>query len=246
MPSRLDGRTIIVTGGTRGMGEAIVHGIVEGGGNVVFGGRDVASGIRIAKELGAHARYVQHDASSAADWTTIVETALQAFGAVNGLVNNAGILGKTPFDDIDYDLVRDLFATNQLGVILGIQNVVPALRKAGGGSIVNIGSVGATKAFAGIAAYTGTKAAVAAISRSAAVELAGDNIRVNTVHPGPIATKMLEDSMGADAHKISASVTPMGRVGQPSEIAAPVIFLLSDDSSYMTGAELAVDGGRAL
>lgn len=246
MPSRLDGQVIIVTGGTRGMGEATVRGIVEGGGQVVFGGRDVVAGEALALELGENAMFVRQDTADEADWVAIVKTAVQAFGRIDGLVNNAGMMGKNPIAETDMALAAELVATNQTAILLGMKHVVPAMRRAGGGSIVNIGSVAVGRGMALISAYSGTKGAVAAISRSAAAELGPDGIRVNTVHPGPIATRMLDDSMGPNAQELIAELTPLGRVGQPSEIAAPVIFLLSADSSYMTGAELAVDGGRGI
>ena len=246
MPSRLDGQVIIVTGGTRGMGEATARGIVESGGKVVFGGRDSASGDVIAAELGENARFVRQDPASEADWVTIVRTAVEVFGRVDGLVNNAGMMATNPLTETDAGLVSELVATNQTAILLGMKHAVPEMRKLGGGSIVNIGSVAVARGMAQISAYSGTKAAVAAMSRSAAVELGPDNIRVNTVHPGAIATKMLDDNVGPNAREIVAQLTPLGRVGEPSEIAAPVIFLLSADSSYVTGAEIAVDGGRAL
>lgn len=246
MPSNLDGQVIIVTGGTRGMGEAIVRGIVGAGGQVVFGGRDAALGEAIASELGENALFVRQDAAREADWAAIVRETVKRFGRVDGLVNNAGIMGRNPLAETDAAMVGEMVATNQTAVLLGIKHVVPEMRKLGRGSIVNIGSVGAARGMARISAYSGTKAAVAAISRSAAVELGPEEIRVNTVHPGPFATKMLYDSVGPDADEIGAALVPMGRVGQPSEIAGPVIFLLSSDSGFVTGAEIAVDGGRAL
>jgi 3alpha(or 20beta)-hydroxysteroid dehydrogenase len=246
MPSRLDGQVIIVTGGTRGMGEAIVRGIVRGGGMVVFGGRDTERGEGIAAELGENVRFVRQDVSVESDWIQIVNVALETFGRIDGLVNNAGMMGKNPITETDAELVGELVATNQTAILLGMKHIVPEMRRAGGGSIVNIGSVAVARGMAMISAYSGAKAAVAAISRSAAAELGPDGIRVNTIHPGAIATNMLSENVGPNAHEISAQLTPMGRVGQPSEIAGPVIFLLSADSSYVTGAEVAVDGGRAI
>ena len=246
MPSRLDGQTIIVSGATRGIGEAIVRGIVACGGNAVFGGRDASSGESIANDLGSSACFMKFDATIEASWSTIVQQANEQFGAINGLVNCAGVHYFSPFDGLDLDAINKVIAINQISFLIGIKHVVPALRSAGGGSIVNIGSVGATRGFAGLSVYCSTKAAVGAITRSAALEFAADRIRVNTVNPGPVATKMLDDAIGPDALKVAAEKTPMGRAGQPDEIAWPVIFLLSGDSSFVTGASLAVDGGQAL
>jgi 3alpha(or 20beta)-hydroxysteroid dehydrogenase len=246
MPSRLDGQTIIVSGATRGIGEAIVRGIVACGGNAVFGGRDASSGQTIASDLGRSACFMEFDAANEASWCSLVRHATEQFGTINGLVNCAGVHYFSPFDGLDMDAVNNVIAINQISFLIGIKHVVPALRSAGGGSIVNIGSIGATRGFAGLSAYCSTKAAIGAITRSAALELAADRIRVNTVNPGPVATKMLDDAIGPDALKVAAEKTPMGRAGRPEEIAWPVIFLLSDDSTFVTGAALAVDGGQAL
>jgi 3alpha(or 20beta)-hydroxysteroid dehydrogenase len=246
MQSRLDGRTFIVAGATRGIGEAIVRGIVMCGGNVVFGGRDTASGEAIANDLGSVAKFVRLDAANEDDWRTIVQVAVSTFGVVHGLVNCAGIHHRSPLDELDMTEVRDLIGINQISYLIGIKHVVPLLRAAGTGSIVNIGSIGATRGYSELAAYCGTKGAIGAITRAAALELAPEGIRVNAVDPGPIATKMLDDAIGPNALEIVGAGTPMGRAGRPDEIAGPVIFLLSDNSSYITGASLGVDGGQAL
>jgi 3alpha(or 20beta)-hydroxysteroid dehydrogenase len=246
MPSRLDGRVIIVAGGTRGMGEAIVRGIDASGGKVVFGGRDSSSGMAIARELGGDAMFVGLDVTSEQAWREIVQQAVATFGRVDGLVNCAGISESMSLGETDLGRVAQLVATNQTSFLMGMKHVLPAMRAVGGGSIVNIGSVSATRGFVNLTAYAATKGAVAALSKSAALELAPEGIRVNTIHPGPFMTKMLMDSLGEGAHEFVAKVTPMARGGEPAEIAGPVIFLLSDDSSFVTGAELAVDGGRAI
>lgn len=246
MPSRLDGQVVIVAGGTRGMGEAIVRGIVANGGQVVFGGRDSDNGRSIAEELGGAAGFVKLDVTNENDWREIVQQAQTAFGRVDGLVNCAGISERMSLEDTDAGRVTQMVATNQTSFLIGMKHAVPAMRAAGGGSIVNIGSVSATRGFANLSAYAATKGAVAALSKSAALELAPEGIRVNTIHPGPFMTKMLLDSLGDGAEEFVAQVTPMGRGGNPEEIVGPVIFLLSNDSSFVTGAELAVDGGRAI
>ena len=228
------------------MGEAIVRGIARNGGNVVFGGRDADSGMSIARDLGDAAMFVRLDVTSEHDWSDIVQQACSTFGRVDGLVNCAGISESMRLEDTDAGRVAQLVATNQTSFLIGMKHVLPAMRAAGGGSIVNIGSVSATRGFANLTAYAATKGAVAALSKSAALELAHEGIRVNTIHPGPFLTKMLMDSLGDGALEFVAKVTPMGRGGDPEEMAGPVIFFLSDDSSFVTGAELAVDGGRAI
>jgi 3alpha(or 20beta)-hydroxysteroid dehydrogenase len=246
MAGRLSGKVAIVTGGTRGMGEAIVRGIVAESGKVVFGGRDEAAGNAIASDLGNGAYFVRQDVALEEDWRKIVAAALQKFGRINGLVNNAGSMGQHGVSEITMDLAQSLFATNQLAVLLGIKHVVGPMRSIGSGSIVNIGSVAVRRGMARISAYSGVKSAVSGITRSTAMELAPENIRVNAIHPGTFDTRMLAESMGADALAYAADVTPMNRAGNPREMTGPVVFLLSDESSYVTGAELPVDGGLSL
>lgn len=242
MTGRLSGKVVIVTGGTRGMGEAIVRRVISERGQVVFGGRDETAGRAIVSGLGDRAIYVRQDVGSENDWEAITGAALMAFGRIDGLVNNAGVTAGGPVEELTVDGIEQLVRVNQIGVLLGMKHVIPAMRAAGGGSIVNIGSVAVPRAFAGLVAYAGTKAAVAGMSRSAALELGADRIRVNVVHPGPIATKMLGEQSRARA----SEVTPMGRIGEPDEVASAVTFLLADESAYITGAELNVDGGRGL
>jgi 3alpha(or 20beta)-hydroxysteroid dehydrogenase len=246
MPNRLEGKVVIVTGATRGMGEAIARGIVAHGGKVVLGGRSSVQGQSIADGLGPNAVFAQLDVGSEADWEAAAALASQRFGKIDGLVNCAGVMGKNPLAETSLALLHDLISTNQIGVLLGMKYCIPAMRAAGGGSIVNIGSIGALRGMADISAYSGTKAAVSGISRSAAMELASANIRVNTIHPGVFATQMLEDSMGSEGLVYGAQVTPLGRVGQPHEMVGPVVFLLSEESSFVTGSTLSVDGGLSL
>jgi 3alpha(or 20beta)-hydroxysteroid dehydrogenase len=246
MTNRLDGKVVIVTGATRGMGEAIARGIVANGGKVVLGGRGAAQGRAVADSLGGNAIFSQLDVGNEADWEAVTTLTLQRFGKIDGLVNCAGVMGKNPLAETSVELLYSLISTNQIGVLLGIKHCVPAMRVAGGGSIVNIGSIGALRGMADISGYSGTKAAVSGISRSAAMELASANIRVNTIHPGVFATQMLDESMGSEGEIYGAKVTPLGRVGQPHEMAGPVVFLLSDESSFVTGSTLSVDGGLSL
>ncbi len=240
----MQGEVIIVTGGTRGQGEAEVRLLSESGAKVVFGGRDVTDGQRIADELGKDVRFVRQDVGIEADWVNIVAYAEAEFGKVTGLVNNAGITITGPITEIDAEEVMAKWRTNQLGQLLGMKHVVPALRRNGGGAIVNIGSEAGVRAAPGSIAYSGSKAAIAAMSRTAAIELAEDGIRVNAVIPGPIDTPMIERAAGAGAAAKMGAIIPLGRVGQPEDVAHAVLFLLSEKAAFITGAELAVDGGR--
>jgi len=235
-----------VTGGTRGMGEAIVRGLVDEGGRVVFGGRDESAGRVLQEELSDAALYVRQDVGVEADWEQIVATALGITDRIDGLVNNAGVMGHNSVAETSLEQHAQLVATNQTAVLLGIKHVVGPMRTAGRGSIVNIGSVVVRRGWPLVSAYSGTKAAVAGITRSAAMELAPNNIRVNAIHPGSFDTEMLTVGFGENALAIAAEAAPLGRVGDSSEMVGPVLFLLSDDSSYVTGAELDVHGGLSL
>ena len=172
--------------------------------------------------------------------------ALDISGKIDGLVNNAGLMGKNPVAETSTDLLADLVSANQTAVLLGIKHVVGPMRAAGGGGIVNIGSIVVRRGMAWVSAHSGAKAAVAGITRSVAMELGPDQIRVNLIHPGAFATRMLAENVGEEEGRAYGATSPLRRVGMPAEIVGPVLFLLSDESSYVTGAELDVDGGLSL
>ena len=243
---RLAGKVVIVTGGTRGMGEALVRGIVAQGGEVVFGGRDAVAGSAIQDSVGAGARYVVHDVARTADWERVVGIALERFGKVTGLVNNAGLAIGARIERATDEQIAAMIGVNQLGVLHGMRRVAAPMRATGGGSIVNVGSAASLRAHAGVAAYAGTKAAVVGMSLAAAAEFAPDNIRVNVVHPGYFDTRLLSEASRGQGAIHGVGRTPLGRVARPDEIVGPVTFLLSDESSFVTGAQLTVDGGLTM
>jgi 3alpha(or 20beta)-hydroxysteroid dehydrogenase len=244
---RLDGKVVIITGGTRGMGEAEVRGCVQAGARVVFGGRDTRAGERIAAELDGNALFVPHDVAVEAEWERIVRAALARFGRITSLVNNAGMVIPSPIADMTVADLDACYRTNQLGTLLGIKHVVVPMRQNGSGSIVNIGSVAAIKAHKAIAAYSGTKAAVIGITKAAALELAAEQIRVNVVHPGYFATAILDAATNnADRNSAGDQVTPMGRTAKPAEIVGTIVYLLCDDSQFVTGAQFTIDGGYTI
>ncbi len=240
----MQGEVIIVTGGTRGQGEAEVRLLVKAGAQVVFGGRDEVDGQRIADELGPQVRFRRQDVGVEADWIDLVAYTETEFGKITGLVNNAGVTITGSLAEVDAETVMAGLRINQLGQLLGMKHVVPALRRNGGGSIVNIGSEAGVRGAPGAIAYSGSKAAVAAMTRTAAAELASEGIRVNVVVPGPIDTPMIERAAGAGAAAKMGSIIPLGRVGQPEDVAPAVVFLLSKQAGFITGAELVIDGGR--
>jgi 3alpha(or 20beta)-hydroxysteroid dehydrogenase len=243
---RMDGKVVIVTGGTRGMGEAELRGLVAEGARVVFGGRDKEAGSRIAADLGGNAIYVPMDVSLESDWERAVATAVERFGGVHGLVNNAGVQSASPIAKIRQEDIDRLYRINQLGPILGIKHVVGPMRAAGGGSIVNIGSPAGVKGLPMLTAYAATKAALHGITRSVAVELAPENIRVNIVVPGFFDTEILAETTGGKGPELAQRYVPMKRIAQPEEMVGTIVYLLSDDSRYVTGTEIRVDGAYTI
>ncbi|MET8701927.1 glucose 1-dehydrogenase [Kitasatospora sp. NPDC058032] len=238
----LTGKTVIITGGARGLGAEAARLAVAAGGNVVITDVLEDDGRTTAAELGERARFVRHDVTSEEEWQRVVDFAVAEFGAVHGLVNNAGISTGTLLADESVEHFRRVLDVNLTGVFIGMKTVVPALRAAGGGSIVNISSAAGLMGLALTAGYGASKWGVRGLSKIGAVELGTERIRVNSVHPGMTYTPMTA-SVGIQRGEGNYPNTPMGRVGEAPEIATAVVFLLSDDSSYVTGAELAVDGG---
>jgi len=237
----LTGKVVIVTGGARGLGAAAAKQIVEGGGRVVITDL-LEEGAETAASLGPNARFHPHDVTSQEQWAAVVAYAVAEFGTVDGLVNNAGVATGAPFDTETLEHFEFVIKVNLTGTWLGMQAVIPHLKANGGGSIVNISSAAGLMGLAMTGSYGASKWAVRGMSKVAAVELGTSHIRVNTVHPGMIYTPMTSDT-GIRAGEGNYPNTPMGRVGEPAEIGSAVAFLLSDAASYVTGAELAVDGG---
>ena len=248
---RLDGKVALISGGARGQGATEARMFAAEGAAVVFGdildddGRKVEAEIR---ELGGQATYVHLDVTNEADWQSAVEAAVSEYGKLNVLVNNAGIvLGRSIEEMTEEDWDR-LFAVNAKGVFLGTKASLPRLRAAGGGSIINISSTaGLVGNDYNLAGYSSTKGAVRLFTKSAAIQHAHEGIRCNSVHPGPIDTPMLLESRrgrGALTDEQQRARTPLGRIGRPEDIAYAVIYLASDESSFVTGSEVVVDGGR--
>ncbi len=240
---RLTGKVAIVTGGAMGQGAAIARAFVAEDAQVVVA--DVANdeGQALADELGASAYFVAHDVSDAASWATVVGGVNDRFGPVNVLANNAGILRFGDIERMGQDEVELLWRVNQLGCFLGMQAVSRTMRKNGGGSIINASSVEGLAGMPGCTAYAATKWAIRGMTKCAAMELGPKGIRVNSVHPGMIDTPMTRVHGGDAAMEYGASKVPLRRVGTPDDIAPVYVFLASDESSYLNGAEIAVDGG---
>ena len=243
MEGRLSGKIILLSGGTRGMGEAQVRGMVREGAQVVFGGRDRDAGTAIAASLDGKAHFVPLDVTRPEEWKAAVGFAVERFGRIDGLVNNAGVGATRPLIDIGDEEWADIIAVNQNGVFWGMREGARAMLESGGGSIVNVASPAGTKAHANLVAYSAAKAAVIGMSRAAAKELAPSGIRVNVLIPGFFATRLLTETTNSEALVRGAQLTPLGRVAQPEESVGAVLFLLSDESSFVTGTQVVVDGG---
>ena len=242
--ARFEGKVVLITGAARGQGAAEARMLVAEGARVVLGDVREAEGRVLAAELGDRAVFLRQDVTEEADWARAVEAA-EAMGGLHGLVNNAGIYLPRPLMETDAELFERHTRVNQLGCFLGMKAVVPAMERSGGGSIVNISSTAGLRGSPGALAYCATKWALRGMTKAAAIDLAPRGIRVNSVHPGPIDTDMVKVWSNEQRATRIAQI-PMGRMGTAEEVARLVLFLLSDDSAYMTGAEVAIDGGASL
>lgn len=240
---RLDNKVAIVTGGAQGQGAEIVRRFVGEGAKVVIADVAKEPGQALADELGEAAHFAAHDVSDAASWATLVDDANERFGPVNVLANNAGILRFGDIERMPSDEVELLWRVNQLGTFLGMQAVTRTMRKNGGGSIINASSIEGLAGMPACTAYAATKWAIRGMTKCAAMELGPKGIRVNSVHPGMIDTPMTRVHGGDAAMEFGASKVPLGRVGYPEDVAPLYVFLASDESAYINGAEISVDGG---
>ncbi|MFI6060155.1 SDR family oxidoreductase [Streptomyces sp. NPDC051286] len=239
---RLNGKTIVITGGARGLGAETARRAVAGGARVVITDVLDDEGAATAAELGTNARFLHHDVTSEKDWQRVAEFAVAEFGRIDGLVNNAGVSTGQPLETETVEHFRKVIDINLTAVFIGMKTVIPVMKENGGGSIVNISSAAGLMGLALTSGYGASKWGVRGLTKIGAVELGTAKVRVNSVHPGMVHTPMTA-SVGIRQGEGNYPNTPMGRVGEPSEIAQAVTFLLSDAASYITGAELAVDGG---
>ncbi|MFD5627844.1 SDR family NAD(P)-dependent oxidoreductase [Streptomyces sp. NPDC127072] len=251
---KLDGRVVLVTGAARGQGEQEARLFVAEGAEVLVADVLDDQGEALAKEIGA--RYVHLDVSLEEDWRAAVAAATSAYGRIDGLVNNAGILRFNELVDTPLEEFQRVVQVNQVGVFLGIKTLAPEIAAAGGGTIVNTASYAGLTGMAMVGAYSATKHAIIGLTRVAALELAAKGIRVNAVCPGAIDTAMSNPARldpGADPTGGAAAsealdglyrkLVPLGRIGRPEEVARLALFLTGEDSSYITGQPFVIDGG---
>lgn len=242
---RLTGKVAIVTGASQGMGAAHARMMVAEGAKIIMTDINSDEGRKLASELGAPAVFVKHDVSSEADWQAVVAAGEHAFGRINVLVNNAGVLGplSSPVEmsEKEFTQVCDI---NQLGVFLGMKAVLPSMLACGAGSIINVSSIAGIVAIYGAPniAYVASKFAVRGMTKQVAVDYGSQNIRANSVHPGYIKTPMMAAATDEDGGE-AKSMIPLGRLADPREVSNLIVFLASDESSFITGTEQIIDGG---
>jgi NAD(P)-dependent dehydrogenase (short-subunit alcohol dehydrogenase family) len=246
---RLEGKVALISGGARGMGAVEARLFAKEGAEVVLGdilepeGRKVESEIRTT---GGEAVFVRLDVTSESDWQHAVDAAVARFGKLNVLVNNAGVSGGPGrIEETTLEAWNRVMSINATGVFLGTRAAIPAMRRGGGGSIVNISSqLGLVGVDNSSPQYQASKGAVRLLTKATAIQYAKERIRANSVHPGPIVTPMTEARRAdAETYKLTVSRIPLGRYGEPEDVAYGVLYLASDESSFMTGAELVIDGG---
>jgi 3alpha(or 20beta)-hydroxysteroid dehydrogenase len=248
---RFENQTVLVTGGSGGQGSSHVRAFHAEGANVVIGGIDAERGAALAGELGTRARFARLDVTDERSWSAAVLAAESAFGALNVLVNNAGVQNPpATIENTDHATWSRILDVNLTGTFLGIKAAAPALRRAGGGAIVNIASTMGLGGTAHYAPYVASKWALRGLAQTAALELGRDRIRVNTLHPGVIATPFIHEPAAGATAPIADFYSPepfaIPRLGEPADVTRLLLFLTSSDASFITGSEYVIDGGLLL
>lgn len=250
---RVQGKVALVTGAALGLGRATALMLASEGAAVVVTDVKEAEGRSVVKEItqeGGRAAFFRHDVSSEADWRSVIAQTVERFGGIDILVNNAGVVEAASFESVLLERWRWLMGINLDGVLVGMKYAVEAMKRRGGGSIINLSSVAGLVGDANLAAYNASKGAVRLLTKSAALHCAkaGYKIRVNSIHPGAIATPMVEQFVNAqpDPEAALEALTgqhPLGVMGEPDDVAYGVLYLASDESKFITGSELVIDGG---
>lgn len=248
---RVSGKVALVTGAGSGQGAVEARLLAQEGAKVIATDINFGNVRDVVNEINAHypssALAQRHDVSSKEEWTKVVEAGVEAFGSITVLVNNAGILAPAPYDQVTHEHWQKTMNVNAWSQFAGIQTVVPFMKQAGVGSIVNIASLAVVNACGRFTAYTASKGAVDAFSRAAAIELAPFNIRVNSVDPGVIHTPMVDEAFpDDDAMKATMDAQPLKRLGRPIDVAYLVLYLASNESWFTTGTSQIIDGGLSV
>jgi cyclopentanol dehydrogenase len=244
--ARLDGKVAVITGGARGQGAAEARLFAQEGAKVVFGDILDGEGKRVEAEIresGGEATYVHLDVTQEEDWRRAVELAEGSYGKVDILVNNAGIFRRNSIEETSGELWDEVMTVNAKGGFLGTKCVIPAMRRAGGGAIVNISSISGMIGL-GAPAYNASKGAVRLFTKVTAVQHAKDKIRCNSIHSAAVDTPMRDEALVDQAISDEAqTIIPLGRIGTTEDVAYGALYLASDESSFVTGSELVIDGG---
>jgi len=245
---RLDGKVAFITGAARGQGEAEVRLFVREGAKVCFGDITDDEGMKLEaeiREMGGEATYIHLDVTSEEEWKRAIQHTEATYGKLDILVNNAGIsIGTRPIEETSLADWEAMQGVNSTGVFLGTKYAIPALRRNGGGSIVNISSAAGLVGIGRSAGYTASKGAVRLFTKATAIQHAKENIRCNSVHPGPVNTPFIQELLdNPDKLQERVSRVPLGKIGTPDDIAYGVLYLASDEASFVTGSELVIDGG---
>ena len=244
---RLQGKVALISGGARGQGACEGRLFAQEGAKVVLTDILDEEGEAVAAEIrqqGGDAIYVRLDVTQEQQWQDVIQATVDRYGKLDILVNNAGIFPMVRVEDTSVELWEQVMDINVTGVFLGTKHAIPAMRAAGGGSIINISSVAGLVGGSRAAAYSASKGAVRILTKGTAVQYAADGIRANSVHPGIIVTQMTEELLSDEsAREQRLTGTPIGRFGTVDDVAYGVLFLASDESSYVTGSELVIDGG---
>ena len=242
---RLENKVAIISGGSRGMGAFEAALFVQEGAKVIIGDVRDEEGRDLAKHIGSNAVYMHLDVTSERDWAAVVKEATDRYGKLDILVNNAGVSARGTIEETSVDDWDRVMGINAKGVFLGTREAIPEMRKSGGGSIINISSqLGLVGMAESSPQYQSSKGAVRIFTKSAAIQYAPEGIRVNSVHPGPIVTPMTEARRSDSAvQQVMVSRIPLGRYGESKDVAYGVLYLASDEASFVTGSELGIDGG---
>ncbi len=244
---RLQGKVALISGGARGQGATEGELFAKEGAKVALADILDAEGEAVAARIradGGEAIYIHLDVASEDDWRNAVETVVKTFGGLHVLINNAAIYSRVPIVDTDVEEWRRIMEINSTGVFLGSKHAIPAMQASGGGSIINISSTAGLVGSGRGSAYGASKGSVRLFTKYTAVQHAKEGIRANSIHPGPIDTDMIADNLAdPESRAESESRVPLGRIGSVMDVAYGALFLASDEASYMTGAELVIDGG---